>query len=201
MGGRLRDVVLSEQVTAAYDRVGADHNPKKGFSARQNFESWGTAIHGASGRVGANQDRLRQLSRLAAALALEGKADQNTLQTFTGSMVHPFSHRRCCFSVFQDIHTHTSALPPVGAFPLPPPVIDEVIGAMLVLPFASTDMRSPVSQVVSATDATPQRGGLCQATVSALDAQALFRTVEDRGEHTRMDWTLAELALRPSSLK
>ena len=38
---------------------------------------------------------------------------------------------------------------------LPPPVVDEVLCFAALLPFAETDLGSPISPVISCTDASP----------------------------------------------
>ncbi len=53
----------------------------------------------------------------------------------------------------------TSGLPDGIAVPMSAALRDELRGAILVLPLAAVDIRTPVYNTASATDATPQRGG------------------------------------------
>jgi len=67
-GGQLRDVVLSQQVDAAYLKVGADMSVDKEFRYAQTFDAWGTTLEGAAGRAAVRIDKRRQLARLCAAV-------------------------------------------------------------------------------------------------------------------------------------
>eukprot|EP00972_Heterocapsa_arctica_P075750 11172413-Heterocapsa_arctica.AAC.1 len=60
-------------------------------------------------------------------------------------------------------------------------VHDELIGAMLSLSMAFTDIRAPASTEIAATDATMTQAGACKATVPGKLARALFRKTESRG--------------------
>ena len=79
-------------------------------------------------------------------------------------------------------------------------VYDEILFAVLVLPFAEADVRAPVSRVISATDATVERVGSCTALVPPNLADMLFSRAEKRGEHVRLDWHEHELVWQPCDL-
>ena len=97
--------------------------------------------------------------------------------------------------VFDRWFAYASRLPLTGDFPLPARIRDELLGAMLLLLLATSNIRRPVSATISATDATPQKGGRCRAQVLSSVARELYRQAEDRGEHVRLDWTLLEQQL------
>ena len=71
---------------------------------------------------------------------------------------------------------------------VPPDIRDEILAACVLLPHAYTNMRWPVSQRLSCTDATPMAGGACEVRVSRTLAETLYRITEYRGRHVRLDW-------------
>ena len=79
-------------------------------------------------------------------------------------------------------------------------VYDEILFAVLVLPFAEADVRAPVSRVISATDATVERAGSCTAQVPPKLADMFFSRAEKRGELVILDWHEHELVWQPCDL-
>ena len=77
-------------------------------------------------------------------------------------------------------------------------VRDEVALATVFLPLAASHIRWPVSPIISATDATVDRGGAVQCEVNPQLAQRLYRMTEHRGCYVRLDRsTLEEEQLMP----
>lgn len=75
-----------------------------------------------------------------------------------------------------------------GISRLPHFVRDEIACAALLLPFAHTNIRKPVSVQISATDASSKGGGRSSAITSPSFAKTLFRFAEVKGEHVKLDW-------------
>ena len=83
----------------------------------------------------------------------------------------------------------------------PAEIRDELLSAVLHLPFAASNARAQVSQVVSATDATPTMcGGVC-TTLPRVLVEHLYRNSEHRGEHVRLDWSAMEEATLETKMK
>ena len=72
--------------------------------------------------------------------------------------------------------------------------------AMLMLPWAESSIRAPLSCTISATDATVERSGACVAGVNAPLAHLLFQRAEKRGEHVRLNWDAHDIQWLPCRL-
>ena len=78
--------------------------------------------------------------------------------------------------------------------------MDEVAGAVLLMPLCHTHQRWPVSTRLSATDATLERGGAVATEVSEELATRLFQMTEHRGCYVALGRDTADMAglLQPS---
>ena len=72
---------------------------------------------------------------------------------------------------------------------LPGSIVDEIIGAVLLLPLAEGNIQWEVSKVLSATDATPVGGGTARTASTSNIVRQLYRYCAHRGERTRLDWS------------
>ncbi len=68
--------------------------------------------------------------------------------------------------------------------------------AMIYLPLSHGNIRAPVSTTVNFSDATPSGAGFVTGTVSRRLADVLYRHVEFRGRHTRLDWEAIDFSVR-----
>ena len=91
------------------------------------------------------------------------------------SFVHRF------FSWFENLDAKRSLVR------IPPDIKEELLAVGLHLAVATADIRTPVSTRVTATDATPQRGGAVECTVSIELSEALYDACESRGRRVRLD--------------
>ena len=66
-------------------------------------------------------------------------------------------------------------------------VRDELLAALCLLPLAETNLRAPVSHVVTCSDATPTAGGAVECCVSEELADALYTFGEHNGKYARLD--------------
>ena len=74
---------------------------------------------------------------------------------------------------------------------LPVDIREELIAAACLLPIAVANLRSPLSTVVTCSDANPVRAGapgVTKAAVSRKCAEALFLHSVHKGQYTRLDW-------------
>ncbi len=163
----------------------------KRYDLVQEFEAWGTHVHGHSGRVGVHRDKLRQLFRLLVA-AVAVPSTQNSVQALLGTVVHPFLHQRTCMSCLSESFTWVSDLKRDHLYNFPAVVIDEILACAFILPLCHSNIRAPVSQVVSATDSSGAQAGSCVAQVPGKVSDVLFRRSEFRGEHGRLDSELLD---------
>ena len=111
------------------------------------------------------------------------------MQSLLGSYVHPFSHFKAAMSNFGRVFRWVSRLPEKGIAKIPWSIKQELFAAALHLPFAFSDLRSPVSTNVYYSDATPSTGGYVWGKVSRAFSEALHDMCDTRGRHARLDWT------------
>ncbi len=78
--------------------------------------------------------------------------------------------------------------------------MDELLASAQLLPLSHTNIRTPVSSVISATDSSGARGGSCQATVTERMSRLLHRRSEFRGEHGRLAWNVIGEMIEPTSM-
>ena len=118
-------------------------------------------------------------------------------EALVGLYVHPFTHRRelmCVFSrVFKEIERmHDKKLSTVSES-----CKQELCFAALLLPFAHSNIRWPLAEFVSATDATPTGAGRAVARMPSKLVELAYRYGVHKGEHVRLDWGAGRLM--PSS--
>ena len=173
-----------------YSSLNLPRSEKKAFEKQYDFKAWGTQVCSETGRVGVPLEKLRQIECLIRAIILEGWASRKAMQKLMGLCIHPFMHRRELMSLFHHAYIFIEKLPDTGVRKLPAYVKDELLCALLVLPLAEANVRSPVSTQISATDASSKMGGRASTLTSKSLAKTLYRFSEKKGEHTRLDWQL-----------
>ena len=145
-------------------------------------------VDGHSGRVGTPLNKLRQICRLAGVFSMKRWLSKWELQSIVGAFANHFMHKLLCISVFSKLHVVINIMRDNEKFVRwNAAAYDEILFAVLVLPFAAADVRAPVSRVIPATDATVERAGSCTAQVPPKLADMLFSRAEERGEHVRLD--------------
>jgi len=91
-------------------------------------------------------------------------------------------HQRLCFSAFNEVYRWSSGWK-AGTFKrLPPPVVDELLAAVLLLPLSTSNIRRPLATYITATDATPSTGGAAIAASTENVVKQLYRLAEQKGE-------------------
>ena len=90
--------------------------------------------------------------------------------------------------VFSRSYKWLTNLPEHKMIALPVDIREELIAAACLLPIAVANLRSPLSTVVTCSDATPVRAGVTKAVVSRKCAEALFLHSAHKGQYTRLDW-------------
>ena len=71
---------------------------------------------------------------------------------------------------------------------LPSRVRGDIVATALVLPIDCANVRWPVADELSATDATTLSGGSVSNTLGPRAPDALYLLAEHRGEYVRHDW-------------
>ena len=185
-----KDEELLKASRDKYASLNLPRSEKKAFEKSYDFKAWGTQVNSETGRVGVPLGKLRQIECLIKAIVLEGWASKKAMQKLMGLCIHPFMHRRELMCLFHHAYVFIDGLPEQGVRKLPSYVKDELLCALLVLPLAEANVRSPVSTQISATDASSKMGGRASTLTSRSLAKTLYRFGEKKGEHTRLDWQL-----------
>ena len=199
--GRLADVRLCEELDSAYDAYDIVQSKSKGVKFSSRFTAWGTTVDGRGGTAAVDIEKRRQLSRLVFAVVRRGFVSKVILQSLIGSLVHPLMHARNLMCALNGPFRFLASMTPNEEVRMPAAVIDELIATMLWLSRAYTDLRTQVSNTLSATDATTVRGGRCDCVIPEKLARALWRRGERRGESGKLRWTELEQSLLPTRMQ
>lgn len=187
-----RDKCRDEEVLAAsranYKALEIPTSSKKSFTKEPDFVAWGTQVSNQSGRVGAPLKKLAQISALIGQVLGLGAVSKKVMQQTLGLLIHPMMHQRCCMSVLYEAFSWTDGLSSKGRFCIPPGVREELIMVALLVPFLHTNIRWPISQRISATDASSTCGGRASTWTPQYVADTLFRFAVHHGEYVRLDW-------------
>ena len=167
--GPWRDQEVVEASEQVYEHRKLVRNLAKSFRYESKFDSWGTAVDGIKGRVRTDDKILSQLARLGFALLAVGSASSDLLRQWTGSCIHPYSHQKALMCVFDRVYLHITDIDGTGTHKLQPRILDETLLSVLVLPFAYTNIRAPVSCRVLATDSVAERAPCNFSVVRADD--------------------------------
>ena len=133
-------------------------------------------------------EKLSHLFLLVAYWLSMGPTTRDIFYRVLGLFIHPFMHRRNLMSIFHRSYKWLHSMEEHLFFRIPPDIVDELLGASLMLPHSFTCTRWPVSHRLSCTDATPQSGGACACRGSRRPGEMLFRVAEQKGQYVRLDW-------------
>jgi hypothetical protein len=189
------DRVMIQKSHRAYEEHHVQRAEDKAFGfartgsqkADERFTIWGTAVDGRRGVARVPHKKTAEIMGLVlAALSLPTVCKLISVRIL-GLLVHPFMHRRSCCAVLQQSYTWLAGLAPGTEYPWSRAVKAELLAAALLLPVAEADLRSPVSAMISCTDATPLRGGAVRALFTRTSATSCMTTGK-RGE-SGLVWT------------
>ena len=190
----LRDEEIMRSSRAHYVALNVPTSSKKAFTFKPKFVAWGTSVDSASGRVGTPLAKLRHLLQATVEFCALRSCTKKLLQRLVGLFVHPFSHRRELMCVFSRVYGQIEQLPERKQGHLTAVCKQELRWAALLLPFAHSNIRWPLSPRVSATDATPTGVGRAAAFMPERLVEVAYRYGVHRGEFVRLDWSEGRLA-------
>eukprot|EP00435_Cladocopium_sp_Y103_P035124 s3074_g9.t1 len=108
-----------------------------------------------------------------------------------GGLVSAFCFRRAAMSVldlvFKTVPNETSGPSASSLFSLPRRHANELAIASALLPVASSNLLSPVSQTVFASDASTEKGAFCSCRVSEEVSKALWLSGDFKGARSFLD--------------
>ena len=154
-------------------------------------------MNGVSGKVSRSREKsFKFLCKTLALLSL-GSVSKTSLQHWAGLFCFGAGFRRPLFSIVQGIFPFIQdpRWEKLDRLPCPESVLDEMIVGALLIPFAGTNLRAPIRNKISCSDASEQGGAAAESSsfISGL-CRATFESAED--------WhsSLIEESLRSSSV-
>ncbi|CAE7221711.1 unnamed protein product [Symbiodinium sp. CCMP2592] len=141
-------------VHRAYDQARLPRHPDKSVSQALKAEFWGGLLDGIEGTIRPNPKRTVPLGALLLKAVECRMATPGLIEVLTGSLVSVFQTRRRLMSLLDKVYSEPRGLPPRAAFRMTPELRDELICAMVLLPQACMDFRTPGAPVLIASDAS-----------------------------------------------
>ena len=193
------DRVAVDRALVDYATFRAEVSVSKGFGfarplkegelphADADFVTWGSEVKGTVGLCGSRMER-RQWLAIISFKALHIKFyTREFLDKWDGLFVHPFGHRKECSSVLHRWYKWKNTIGPLDRVKMPADIKDEITMAALLLPLAVAHLKWPISNIVTATDATPTTGASIQACVTNDLAGAMYSATEFVGQHVCLE--------------
>ena len=181
IAGHPSDAALS--LREAYAREGLPRHPKKSTQQELCAEVQGAWVDGALGQVTAKPAKVARYAKLALELLERGTATQRELQVIGGGFVYVCMFKRPLLCGLNHLWTSIVELEPCKRVrrPLKRQVVAELARFLGLIPLAFMNLRSPFSEVVTASDASTTGGGVCASkSLSPYGLAASQSTV--RGE-------------------
>ena len=189
-----KDIILTSH--KLYEQANLQLSLSKGFGfadrssdvpvGDQSFVAWGTRVDSDLGRVGVEPSKRQTIAFLLFCVLSQPRVPVTILKRVVALCIHPLLHRRelmCFLHRFFNWLSHVKG----SRARLPSDIKEELLVVALHLSVARADVRAPVCTRISATDATPQRGGSVETTCSSELADALYDSCEVRGRRVRLD--------------
>ena len=187
------DKDIIDKSHALYTEANLFRSVEKGFgfandgdNGEQSFLAWGTRVDSDVGRVGADPPKRLLIAFFLFHVVALSVVRRTVLKRVVALCIHPLLHRREFMSFLHRFFTWFEQLT-VDEVRVPADICEELVVVGLHLAFATADIRAPVCSRISCTDATPQRGGAVDATVSKRLAEALYDASESQGRRVRLD--------------
>ena len=151
-------------VRQTYETLGLPRHPKKAVMQSVKAEVQGAWVGGELGRAGPKPEKVMRYVKLACEAVIKGKASQRELQVIGGGFVYIAMFRRPLLAGLNAIWRRVVELDNLKATQrasLGPEVEHEIIRFVALTPLAYMDFRTPISEKVTASDASTTGGGLC----------------------------------------
>ena len=151
-------------VRQTYETLGLPRHPKKAVMQSVRAEVQGAWVDGELGRAGPKPEKVMRYVKLACEAVIKGKASQRELQVIGGGFVYIAMFRRPLLSGLNAIWRRVvelDKLKPTQRANLGPEVEHEILRFVALTPLAYMDFRTPISEQVTASDASTTGGGLC----------------------------------------
>ena len=157
-----REAYHQAHLEISFDKGVGFASQEKDAIGSQDFIAWGTHIRSRSGKVGAPMEKRLNLSLLFMHIISFTYVPKLILQRLLGLFIHPICHQRPLMCCLETIYSYIARFEDHCFIPLTLKIKEELCLAGLLMSVAHASTRNQVSTVVTATDATPTRGGGCR---------------------------------------
>lgn len=150
-----------------YSELELPRHPRKSVESSCKTEVQGALLDGRSGVAFAKPEKVLKYLGLGWELVKRDRASMRELQVVAGGFVYITMFRRPLLCCLNEIWSHIESLkgyPPVVRVELPVGVRREILRFMALVPLAQMDFRLPMTQQVTASDASSSGGGICCST-------------------------------------
>ena len=151
-------------VRQTYETLGLPRHPKKAVTQAVKAEVQGAWVDGEVGKAGPKPEKVMRYVKLACEAVIHGRASQRELQVIGGGFVYIAMFRRPLLAGLNALWRRVvelDKLRPSQRAPLGAEVEHELLRFVALTPLAFMDFRTPVSEKVTASDASTTGGGLC----------------------------------------
>ena len=150
-----RDTALLGCVGTAYVKAGLPPKVSKSFRKLPVFEMIGGMVDGLAGVSSAKPSFLLLTALVGTVVGAAPDCTGLVMQVLLSMLAHDSLFGRSLFSLYGAAYHHARRAGPGSsrALPLGGAARDEVLAGLVLLPFAATNIRAPVSTTVYATDA------------------------------------------------
>ena len=167
-----------------WQKVGVLSSAKKRVADAGEVEELGALISGDKGYMGASEMRLLKLIQLTLVVLCAGKLKKKWVQVVAGRWVHVMSFRRPGMMFLNEVWKWIAE--PRTSFGLERKVRSELFGCCCGCLLLHTDLRSKISKITTASDASSSGG-----------AVGVARNLSEEGqEFSRMDRAMAGKEVR-----
>ena len=146
---------------AAYDRVGVGISQKKAHVREPCVTRMGAEIDGIEGRLSAPTPKMLEVGWLTVWLLARPVISPRMLMVLLGRFTRCFEFRRPLMGLLNAVWPKSMWCRPRK---LTSGKMEELVKAAVMLPFASTSLRTPVSGLVTCSDASTLGGGMCASS-------------------------------------
>ncbi|CAE7512666.1 unnamed protein product [Symbiodinium sp. KB8] len=158
----------------------------KVFSDSTKASFWGITVHGESGWVRPNPERLWPLMLITSRVVQLGLTTAQLLESLVGSWLSVFLLRRRLLASMVHVFSAVRGLGPNDIIRLSPELAAELSSFMLLGPLAGVCFRAPVDCSVTATDASSTWQAAVRAPVPCEVAREGVRQSIQKGAWTRL---------------
>ena len=148
--------------------------------ASSEFVTWGTQVRPEPGFVGTDECKRAATSVLFFQTASLDYILAKLLQRLLGLLPHSFMHRKELFCVVHRAYKHL-ANAGSRSVKLTDDLKDELVACGLLLGVAVSNIRWPVSHIITCSDATPDSQAVCEVAVNVELSTALYKSTQYKG--------------------